>query len=367
SSPTANDGGQAWPNGGSVNPSDLAAIQQDGFELGQVTAWAFGPDATAPRYSHIAGDITAAYHPGKVDQVTRAMVTFATGDATYPAMVFTFDRIVSTAADLKKTWLLHSIEEPTIEGQSATIQRAGPTYDDEGTYAGKLVAQSVLPEDAVLTAVGGAGQEFWVESTQTNYAVTKAPPAEPGAWRVEISPAAAATDDLFLTVMTVMASSEAGQPTVELIRENGLVGASADGWTAVYSESGALLSSGQLTLAGQSSYHVLACDLEAGWWTVSLDGDVVATEEVTDEGHSLFFEGGPGTYLLEPGLPPDGGVGGSGGIGGTGGTGGTASGGAGASDDGGCGCRFGTTRSAPLSLTLLLVIAGALRRRRSSC
>jgi len=365
SSTTANDGGQAWPNGGADHPADLQTIQEDGYELGRVTAWAFGPDATTPRYSHIAGDITAAYHPDKAALVTRAMVTFATGEAAFPAMVFSFDRIVSTAADLKKTWLLHSIEEPSVEGAVATILHTGPHYDGEGDYAGKLVAQNVLPADAVLTIVGGPGQEFWVDSTQTNYAVTKSPPAEPGAWRVEISPGSEATEDLFLTVMTVMGSGESGQPNVQLVQEGGLIGATADGWTALYSETGQLLDSGQVTLQRASDYHVLVCDLVAKWWNVSVDNAIVSSHEVTDEGHSLFFEGGPSTYVLEPGLPPDGGTGGSG-TGGSG-TGGSGTGGSSATasgDDSGCGCRLGTRQRGPAPLLLLLVAAALARWRR---
>ena len=371
-SAAANDGGQLWPNGGRDHPADLATIQNDGYELGQVTAWSFGPDPIAPRYSTIAGDITAAYHADKASRVTRAMVTFATDDASFPAIVMTFDRMSSTSADFKKTWLLHSIEEPTIDGSVATIQRAGPTWDDSGTYDGKLVVESLLPEGATVTKVGGAGHEFWVESTGTNYAVTKGGAAEPGAWRVEVSPATAATDDLFLHVMSVMQSTESSQPTVVLVREGGMVGASADGWTALWSESGELLESGALTLQGQQSYHVLACDLEPGWWYVSVDDTVVATEEATDEGRSIYFEAGPGDYSLEPGPPPpEGGAGGAGGAGSTGGggVGGSSSPGAGASDDdGGCGCRALGHAPTGAGWLVLLGALAALRvgaRRRS--
>ncbi len=56
-----------------------------------------------------------------------------------------------------------------------------------------------------LTTVGGPGKEFWVFGT--NYANDVAPETlrrsslEPGAWRIELSPKAAAEEDLLLTVM----------------------------------------------------------------------------------------------------------------------------------------------------------------------
>ncbi|MBW2523818.1 MAG: hypothetical protein JRI23_06565, partial [Deltaproteobacteria bacterium] len=299
-SPAANDGGQLWPNDGRDHPAHLETLQNEGYELGEVTAWSFGPDPTTPRYSTIAGDITAAYHADKASLVHRAMVTFATDDTTYPAIVMTFDRVTSTSADFEKTWLLHSIEEPTIDGSTATIVRDGPNWDASGTYGGKLVLESLLPDGATLTKVGGSGREFWVEGSSTNYAVTKGGAAEPGAWRVEVSPSTPATADRFLHVMTTMGSSESTEPTVVLVQENGHVGASADGWTAIWSESGELLTSGALTLTGASSYRVLACDLTPGWWYVSVDDTVIATEEATDDGKSIYFEGGPGDYQLEP-------------------------------------------------------------------
>ena len=37
------DGGERWPNDGADHPADLAMIQSEGYEVAQVTAWAFGP------------------------------------------------------------------------------------------------------------------------------------------------------------------------------------------------------------------------------------------------------------------------------------------------------------------------------------
>jgi heparin/heparan-sulfate lyase len=70
----ANDGGQRIPNGGADHPRNLDSLLNDGYaDMGNVTAHAFGPDASAPEYSYIAGDITGAYLDTKVSAVTRAM------------------------------------------------------------------------------------------------------------------------------------------------------------------------------------------------------------------------------------------------------------------------------------------------------
>jgi hypothetical protein len=368
----ANDGGERWPADGADHPADLATIRSEGYEVAEVTAWAFGPDPTTPRYSYLAGDITGAYAPAKVTSVTRAWVTFTTGDATFPAIVVGRDRVVATSADFPKTWLLHSIEEPSVEARTVSVVRQGPTWDGEGAYGGKLVVESLLPEEATITTVGGPGYEFWVPSTATSYAVTKGGAAEPGAWRVEIAPSAAAMEDSFLEVMTVMASDEPAGPTVTRLEATGMVGASADGWAALFSASGELLQSTTVTLAGAAAFHVLVADLSPGYWYVRADGEVVAAGPVTEEGRCLYFESGPGSYDLAPGEPPDGGAG----AGGTGAGGGAGTGGSGLlgndlalqpGETGGCGCRLASRRdrgSAGVDLLLATAVLGVRRRKR---
>jgi hypothetical protein len=387
SNTTANDGGQKWPNGGRDHPPDLASLKEDGYDLGQVTAHAIGPDAVSPRYSYIAGDITRAYADTKVSRVTRSMVTLRTDLAASPVVFLTYDRVVSKDPSFKKTWLLHSMQEPTVEGSSFTVVRDEPHWKGEGDYDGKLVVDSLLPEGPGIAKVGGPGKEFWVESTATNYAVTKAPPAEPGAWRVEVSPSSSAAEDRFLHVMRVMEASASSGAGSQKVEGEGWQGGVWGGWGATFSTTGDLLGAMEWEWSGPEDMHWLACDLAAGWWQVVRDGAVVDVAEVGPEGWVLFVEGPAGSYRLEPGLPPDGGPGPDSGTGGAGGTGAGGTGGAsgtggsggavgttggaasaGGDDDGGCGCRVPTRRAlswpVPLALATLLGLRTWRRRRR---
>jgi len=56
----------------------------------------------------------------------------------------------------------------------------------------------------IYVQLGGEGKEFWIESTQTNYeATSREPGAEPGAWRMEVSPKNANKEANFLHAMVV--------------------------------------------------------------------------------------------------------------------------------------------------------------------
>ncbi len=99
---------------------------------------------TNDEFTYVAGDATAAYRPEKCEQCVRQMVF------VYPDHFVIFDRVRSTEPDYRKRWLLHTAREPRIDG--ATIAA------DQGD--GRLFCRTLLPADAVLTAVGGEGQRF---------------------------------------------------------------------------------------------------------------------------------------------------------------------------------------------------------------
>jgi Heparinase II C-terminal domain len=290
--PMANDGGTRWPNNGIDHPPWLSYLTSRGYRMGKVVAVQFGPDRRTPDYSYIAGDITEAY-TDKVARVTRSMVTFNNHSAVYPATLVVFDRIRSRAAEFKKTWLLHSIHEPSISGQTIVVTNS------DGRYRGRLVAESLLPERATRTKVGGPGREWWIEATRTNYmAPRKPPPAEPGAWRVEVSPADSALNDLFLHVMTVMDAGTATAPSVERIDGAAVVGARFLDRAVLFGRTGELLRTTRFAVSGTGPVTMLVCDLQPGTWSVMRDGAFVSAPTVTTEGKCLSTAAARGRYEL---------------------------------------------------------------------
>ncbi len=293
--PAANDGGQHWPNGQLDHPVNLDMLFNQGYHVGKVLSHGIVPDPKRPLYSYISGDITAAYSK-KVSLVTRSMVTLTGGDAKYPCTLIVLDHVIAADPSFKKTWLLHTMDEPTIEGG-----RISAVYDKNG-YGGKLVAECLLPQGAAITKVGGPGKEFWVESTQINYAVNK-PSGEGGAWRVEVSPPALGTpakEDVFLHVLSVMDSTTADAPVVNRIDAPDVVGARIGDCAVLFARPGREPNSFTFNTDGPARLRYLICNLPAGQWTIQGGGQAQATTlTATEEGKSVFFEGPAGTYTAK--------------------------------------------------------------------
>lgn len=284
----ANDGGQRWPARGADHPVDLETLMGKDWEYGRVTAHEFGPNPVTPDYSYLAGDITTAYS-SKVQRVTRSMVTWNTKDLQYPCVLIVFDRVVAANPTFKKTWLLHTIEEPVVQNRTVTVEHAG---------GGKLAVESLLPKAAVLTKVGGPGKEFWVPSTQRNYPSVKAE-AEAGNWRVEISPAAPAASDLFLHTLSVMDKGTPLGLPAQTIEASDAIGARVLDRVVLFSKSGTSLKTLNFQVAGGDTLGILVCDLEPGAWTIQREGAARAfTLNAAKEGQCVYFQGASGHYSM---------------------------------------------------------------------
>jgi heparin/heparan-sulfate lyase len=290
-----NAGGQVIPNNGQDHPRDLETLLEKGYRQGRVTAHAFGPDPQRPEYAFIAGDITAAYGP-KAERVTRSMATLFTGDARYPAVLVLFDRVNAAKETFKKTWLLHSFEEPVLAGDGATIVGAG-----SAAPGGQLHIRPLLPEGAVIRKVGGPGKEFWVDSVATNYAIpeTAKPPVEAGAWRVEIAPGRPQREDEFLTVLTVM---EAGTPAPAAVRIDGsnVVGVAFLNRAVLFARGDQPVTRVSFAVDRAAEGPILVCNVAPGTWRVERDGrEQAARLAVPVEAGCLCLSGTAGKYILE--------------------------------------------------------------------
>jgi len=291
---SVNDGGQRWPEG-SDHPKDLDTLLTKDYKMGQVTAFEFGPDKVNPEYSYISGDITNAYSTKKADMVTRSMVAFNTRDEKYPCVFVVMDRVKSKDLTFKKTWLLHSIQEPKIENKTITVIRDGKAYN--GEYSGKLVVKSLMPEKSEIRKIGGKDKEFWIESVQKNYPAHKDGITEGGEWRVEVSPSQNNEYDIFLHVMSVM--DKKTDDTIEVVKidQDNLIGAKILGYAVVFSKDGNLLDSAKLDLNG--NFRILVCDLKPGLWSIRYNDLELGKFKASDDGKCIYFEGKEGKYDLK--------------------------------------------------------------------
>jgi VanZ family protein len=157
-------------------------------------------------------DITAAYTSAQTGahsfhhrtrRVERAWRIFIYDRAA--DMLVVQDTLESTRAEFAKRWLLHSAEAPRIDGRRFVIERA-PVMQVAGLP--RLEGEVLLPRDARIVPIGGKGFEFFVDDRNYDENGTLAAniargPADldPGAWRLEIAPAAPALEDRFLVVL----------------------------------------------------------------------------------------------------------------------------------------------------------------------
>ncbi len=121
----ANDGGQIPPS--EELPVRFGDASASDYYRGEIVGY-----RDTEEFTYMKGDATAAYNPSKVTLFTREMVYLK------PDIFVVLDRVRATSASYKKRWLLHSVNEPTITGDTVMVQ--------EGTS--RLFVKSLLPAHA---------------------------------------------------------------------------------------------------------------------------------------------------------------------------------------------------------------------------
>lgn len=213
----ANDGGQRYTFG----PDRVADITEK-WRFGKIRQ--FDND---DRVTVVVGDATNAYREGKVREFTRAFVYLR------PNVFVVFDRVESSDAAFAKTWLLHTVNEPSVaEGHLVATD-----------LEGSLTVQTLLPADATTTRVGGEGRAF--EVAGVNYPPSEEYDAdEAGRWRIEVQPGEPAERDYFLHVLATGTADEPVVPETVVHETDDAVRISVDvdgqPWTLTFNKTGAL-------------------------------------------------------------------------------------------------------------------------------
>lgn len=176
-----------------------------------------GPDLHSPSYSYLKTDLTNAYRK-KMKEYQRTFTFLNFFDETYPGALIVLDRVESSDPSFKKSWLIHSQEEPVTDEEAGTIKIDRTEYG----YNGRLITETLLPkaEDRVYEKVGGEGQEYTVGGKQV-MAVTITKGDESGKWRVELSPKSPKNLDWFLNVMHVYEADDSIPPLKSELYESG--------------------------------------------------------------------------------------------------------------------------------------------------
>jgi hypothetical protein len=167
-----------------------------------------------PAYTNTySGQGTFSHRTRRVERLWR---TF--GYDSVDDVVVVFDQLRTTQPELRKRWLLHTIELPERIDHGFSLARIPD--GNTGRSGGHVEGHILLPKKPQVRIVGGNNAAFLADGT--NYdedgalerQMRKRKKTEPGAWRIEISPEYDAADALFLIVM--LPSSLTSYPTHQI-------------------------------------------------------------------------------------------------------------------------------------------------------
>jgi hypothetical protein len=299
--PAANDGGQRmdssrfWNSVRSLEDWQRTRDLWDRCRLGPVDA--------EPAWRYARADATRAYDPAKLERFTREMVHLRA-----PNLLVVLDRVRAKDAAYRKAWLLHGVNEPRVVAPAAGVGvgHGGTGYADASLVtfeegAGRLRVHTLLPRRREVVVRGGPGFEFWTPGDEKGGAwgsgqnwpldppeggplpadpylnrmwktfwdgIERLSPSNrravvPGAWRMEVSPAEAAAEDVFLHVLEIGDRDATPPRKVAAIEGHALAGAAIEG-EAVVLFAVDDLTSAEATLPDGGTPMLLLAGLEPG-------------------------------------------------------------------------------------------------------
>jgi hypothetical protein len=273
-------------------------------------------------FDYIKSDLLPGYvlpndPNGKVTQFDRELIFIK------PDIFIIFDRVNSRNADFEKKWLLHSWNEPEINGDNINteVENHIETYNGNEVIieenGGKLFSKTLYPINSNIRKVGGDGYEFWVDDNGNgqgeNYPVTDwgydyawnngdVEVKDAGQWRIEVIPSQAKEFDNFLHAMYITESSTSQAPESVLIEESNALGVMIDDNVVIFGKMGEIDSVGYEIETSSSTNHIIANLESSTTYTVSInnnDNDYTSTQagilifEDTQTGvHTISVGGG---------------------------------------------------------------------------
>ncbi len=307
-----NDGGQKRPAGSTTyRKSDF--MYDPGRTYAYTKAKYAGPNAKTPTFSYISSDISQAYNDTvrknykvETDGYERSMVFIDTLNEDYPAAVIVYDDVTSLDATYKKSWLLHSQQEPIVDAAKGTVT----IYRNEYGYNGKLVNKTLTPSvtNSEITVIGGKGREFEVNGVNypaplSSFYSDASNQRDRGLWTTYLSPKVESKDDKFLNVMYV-SDYDRNLPGPAIYKEFGTVytGATILDNMVTFSLSRENIQYAFNLNVRNNGYDTVKClitDLAIGKWQITGNGVNYIVESKQGE-HTGYVELAPGSYKVAP-------------------------------------------------------------------
>ncbi len=293
-----NDGGQrAVMNGGEFSLSNPDAEKE--AHVANVEGFEIDPTNTKePNYSYLKGNLTNAYSD-KISDYKRSFMFLNLKNEKVPAAMIVFDKIDSSNPAFKKTWLLHGLEEPVVEGNRTVFSRTYHSTLREYGYNGKLTVDTLLPVGSSIKKVGG--EDGWSNVNGVDYTgyPYNSQTDEGSTWRIEVSPTSSSKEDYFLNVMQVSDNDKSEYLPVELVEDEFFYGAKISDRVVMFSKSGERVNEGfDFEVLGNGEFQYTICDVASGSYKV-LSGEKVRIINVSEDGGVLAFKAEAGKIVVE--------------------------------------------------------------------
>lgn len=240
-----------------------------------------------PYYTYIKGDLTNAY-TDKISDFKRSFMFLNMFDEEVPAVMVVFDKVTSSNANFKKTWLLHGLEEPKISGNKTIISSTYKSAVKPLGYNGKLTCDTLLPasDNLAIRKIGGEDGYSNVNGVDWTGYPSPVRTDEGNSWRVEVSPKKSATTDYFMNVLQVSDNDKNNYISTQLLDSNEFYGVRVNDRVVYFSKSGERVSNNFEIKGFGTDKRYTICDIKAGQWKVWADGNS-AVYNVTEDGGVL--------------------------------------------------------------------------------
>lgn len=309
----SNDGGQVIRSDSqpetpvpAYQPRTVEEIRDPRFSQGEVPVFEDRPELT-----YILADGSRAYRRSKLRLFQRHLMFLKKVAGWKAPVAVLLDRVESTRESFRKAWLLHTVEEPRLEGRLAVIENTTQVVftddhppkprDYRHRYGGLLYCETLLPRDARIQFTGGEGREFWVDGANHPTRIREVDRiTEPGIGRIEVSPAVPGKETVFLHVLSPTGIGDrTPRPQCRVVESESGTGVIVSDHLILFTRERDLASVSYRVEEGSRLTHVLCGLLPGRDFQVRRSGGAPLRSRASDGGLLVFQAGGGGTFEVK--------------------------------------------------------------------
>lgn len=214
-------------------------------------------------YTCIVADFSKSYE--KAEEIKRHFVYLRNIRGWECPVILVLDRAVSKTPDIAKRWLLHSMEEPDVDGLQTVIR--------EGNA--KLFVRT-LDNSRSRFVISKLGSDTDINQQFLDWSYRSRVPREDkieemvkdrqyyaGKWRIEVKPKTRQKADCFLHVLAPASLSVAAPPEIDLIESDELIGARINDRVVLWNTTGKDVQTASFRIAEAGAHTVMVGGLTA--------------------------------------------------------------------------------------------------------